>query len=84
MGSYFADESGSTYDLACASGSLALVVLGLDVDQDGSSTDNLTGFCTSGNIVYYGEAQPTTAVARPRRSSLSGTLRGSLRGGLGG
>jgi hypothetical protein len=84
VGSYFADESGSTYDLACDSGSLAIVVLGLDVDQDGSSTDNLTGFCTSGNIVYYGEAQPTTAVARPRRSSLSGTLRGSLRGGLGG
>jgi hypothetical protein len=84
VGSYFADESGSTYDLACDSGSLAIVVAGFDVDQDGSSTDNLTGFCTSGNIVYYGEAQPTTAVARPRRSSLSGTLRGSLRGGLGG
>ena len=64
--SYFADESGSTYDLACDSGSLALVVLGLDVDQDGSSTDNLTGFCTSGNIVYYGEAQPSTASASPR------------------
>lgn len=81
---YFEDDPSATYDLACDSGSLAIVVAGFDVDQDGSSTDNLTGFCTSGNIVYYGEAQPTTAVARPRRSSLSGTLRGSLRGGLGG
>ena len=84
VGSYFADESGSTYDLACSSGSLAIVVTGFDVDQDGSSTDNLTGFCTSGDIVYYGEAQPTTAVSRPRRSTLSGSLGGSMRGAVDG
>ena len=66
VASYFADESGSIYDLACSSGSLAIVVLGLDVDQDGSSTDNLTGLCTSGDAVYYGEAQPGTASATPR------------------
>lgn len=63
---YFEDDPSATYDLACDSGSLAIVVLGLDVDQDGSSTDNLTGFCTSGDIVYYGEAQPSTASATPR------------------
>jgi hypothetical protein len=81
---YFEDDPSATYDLACSSGSLAIVVTGFDVDQDGSSTDNLTGFCTSGDIVYYGEAQPTTAVSRPRRSTLSGSLGGSMRGAVGG
>lgn len=81
---FFSDESGSTYDLPCASGVLTGVVQDVDVDRDADAADNLLGLCSSGDLIYYGEELPVVAgsSARPRPVSLHGSLGGSLRGAL--
>ncbi len=83
VASYFSDRSSSSMDFAPDSGSIIQVVLGIDVDGDGSATDNPLALFTSGNAAYYGEALPVALSAtRPRRTSLSGALGGSLGGSL--
>lgn len=69
VATYFANKSGTSLDFACASGVLTGVTSGVDVDHDGDATDNLLGFCSDGNLVYYGEAQPSSgAGSRPKGS----------------
>ena len=79
--SWFSDRSSSSFDFAPDSGTLTQVVEGIDADGDSDATDNLVAFFSSGNISYYGESV-ASSTARPRRSTLSGSLGGTMRGGL--
>lgn len=79
--SWFADRSSSSLDFPPDSGTVIQVVEGIDADGDGDATDNLVAFFTSGNAAYYG-ALPAASTSRPRRTSLSGSLGGTMRGGL--
>lgn len=69
----------ATYDITCDSGSVTAVFNpGVDLDGSGSSTNDRLALCSSGNAQYWGAALGGSVVTRPRRSSLSGSLRGSL------
>lgn len=52
--SYFSDETGSTHDIACDSGTVINVAQGVDADGDSTTTDDLVAFCTSGNLEVWG------------------------------
>lgn len=67
------NESGTTHDITCDSGTVTQVLAGVDVDNDGSSTDNVLAFCSSGNAQYWGSpiaAAASSGYSAPKRSRI--------------
>jgi hypothetical protein len=69
----FANESGTTHDVTCDSGTVTQVIAGVDVDNDADSTDNVLAFCSSGNAQYWGSpiaAAASSGYSAPKRSRI--------------
>lgn len=69
----FANESGTTHDVTCDSGTVTQVIAGVDVDNDADSTDNVLAFCSSGNAQYWGSpiaAAASSGYRAPQRSRI--------------